>query len=168
MPAPHGPNSAGSQQAIDDIREITDVVQKLIGMMDEGNIHSMDLSFGALQLSLKANGTGEATPLAMAHQPANTTQHVMPAPAPPQATSGHVVSAPMIGTFYVAPAPNEPAFVQPGDQITEGQTIGIIEAMKIMNEIAADRAGIVVEIVAADGETVEYGSPLVIIEPVGK
>ena len=77
----------------------------------------------------------------------------------------HVIRAPMIGTFYTAPAPNEPPFVQPGDVVEEGQTIGIIEAMKIMNEIAADRAGTVVELLAQNAQTVEYGSPLIRLAP---
>jgi acetyl-CoA carboxylase biotin carboxyl carrier protein len=73
----------------------------------------------------------------------------------------HIITSPMIGTYYSAPAPGEPAFVKVGDSIAQGDTIGIVEAMKIMNEIAADRAGVVAEIVAGNGETVEYGSPLV-------
>lgn len=165
MPASHEAKSGTAQQAIDEIKEVTDVVQKLIDMMGEGNIRSMDLSFGALRLSLEANGTGHSVQAVPVQQHSQGMLQEAPAQSVPSQPSGHVISAPMIGTFYVAPAPNEPAFVMPGDQITEGQTIGIIEAMKIMNEIAADRAGTVLEVVAADGETVEYGSPLIVIEP---
>jgi acetyl-CoA carboxylase biotin carboxyl carrier protein len=77
---------------------------------------------------------------------------------------GHVVKAPMIGTFYASPAPGEPPFVHLGDHVSAGQTIGIIEAMKIMNEIVADRSGIVAEILAANAQAVEYGSPLLRLE----
>jgi acetyl-CoA carboxylase biotin carboxyl carrier protein len=95
-------------------------------------------------------------------QPDGATVMASPGPARESDAAGdHVVRAPMIGTFYVASAPNEPPFVQVGDVVEEGQTIGIIEAMKIMNEIAADRAGTVVEILAQNAQTVEYGSPLV-------
>ncbi|HUG17233.1 MAG TPA: biotin/lipoyl-containing protein [Thermomicrobiales bacterium] len=72
----------------------------------------------------------------------------------------------MIGTFYSSPAPGEPPFVVAGDHIEEGQTIGIIEAMKIMNEIASDRAGTVVELVATNAQPVEFGSPLVRLDPI--
>ena len=67
----------------------------------------------------------------------------------------------MIGTWYSASAPGEPAFVQIGDEVESGQVIGIIEAMKIMNEITADKSGVVVEIMVENAEAVEYGSPLV-------
>jgi acetyl-CoA carboxylase biotin carboxyl carrier protein len=165
VPASYDESTSGAQAPIDDIREITDVVQKLIDMMGEGNIRAMDLSFGALRLSLEANGTGSAASTVVPQHHSQQVQQNVPAVESPDAPSGHVITAPMIGTFYVAPAPNEPPFVQPGDQIAEGQTIGIIEAMKIMNEIAADRAGTIVGIIASDGETVEYGSPLIIVEP---
>ena len=72
-----------------------------------------------------------------------------------------MITAPMIGTFYSAPAPGDSPFVQVGDEIEVGQVIGIIEAMKIMNEIIADRSGIVVEVLAESAQAVEYGSPLV-------
>jgi acetyl-CoA carboxylase biotin carboxyl carrier protein len=78
----------------------------------------------------------------------------------PVAAAGHIVSAPMIGTYYNSASPNDPPFVQPGDRVEAGQTIGIIEAMKIMNEITADRSGVVSEILAANAQPVEYGSPL--------
>jgi len=78
---------------------------------------------------------------------------------------GHVVAAPMIGTFYASPSPGDPPFVEVGDSVEVGQTIGIIEAMKIMNEITSDRAGVVAEVLARNAEAVEYGSPLIRIVP---
>lgn len=149
---------------LDQIRDLTGVVEKLVSVMTAGNIGALKLEYGSLRLSLQAKdrvaksspSTGDGA----------VSQSVAPfvEMAEPPSTS-HVVAAPMIGTFYVAPAPNEAPFVTPGDTIVEGQTIGIIEAMKIMNEIASDREGIVVEVIAGDGQTVEYGSPLVRIEP---
>src|SRR5690606_31549969 len=79
----------------------------------------------------------------------------------PAVPDGHIVSSPMIGTFYSASAPGEPPFVQIGDEVDAGQVIGIIEAMKIMNEITSDRSGVVVEVLVENAEAVEYGSPLV-------
>ena len=75
------------------------------------------------------------------------------------------MTAPMIGTYYASPSPGDPPFVQVGDAVEVGQTIGIIEAMKIMNEIAADRNGVVAEVLVANSQAVEYGSPLIRIVP---
>jgi len=77
----------------------------------------------------------------------------------------HAVLAPLVGTFYVAPEPNASPFVQPGDLVDADTTIGIIEAMKMMNHIGAERAGRVAELLVANGETVEFGQELVRIEP---
>ncbi|MGH2615862.1 MAG: acetyl-CoA carboxylase biotin carboxyl carrier protein, partial [Thermomicrobiales bacterium] len=74
--------------------------------------------------------------------------------------AGHVITAPMIGTFYTAPTPGALPFVREGDEVVVGQTIGIIEAMKIMNEITADRTGTVAGLLVGNGQPVEYGSPL--------
>jgi acetyl-CoA carboxylase biotin carboxyl carrier protein len=75
-----------------------------------------------------------------------------------------VVRAPLVGTFYRAPQPGAPAFVTPGDAVEEGETLGIVEAMKLMNHVTADRAGRVVEILAGEGEPVEYDQPLMVLE----
>ena len=77
----------------------------------------------------------------------------------------HEITAPMVGTFYRAPAPDAPPFIEVGDHVADGQTVCIIEAMKLMNEIPADRAGTVVEIVGENAQPVEYGQPLVRIKP---
>ncbi|WP_433261199.1 acetyl-CoA carboxylase biotin carboxyl carrier protein [Actinosynnema sp. CS-041913] len=84
---------------------------------------------------------------------------------PPDA--GHRVRAPLVGTFYRAPQPGAPPFVEVGDLVEAGRQVAIIEAMKLMNPITADRAGRVVEVLIGDGEPVEYGQPLLVLEPVG-
>jgi len=87
------------------------------------------------------------------------------APAAPAAVDGIEIASPMGGTFYSSPAPGEAAFVKEGDRVVKGQTIGIIEAMKLMNEIEAEVGGTVVKIVAENGKPVTPGQPLVIIKP---
>ena len=95
------------------------------------------------------------------------------APAAPAAESSRPaswkpVTAPMVGTFYAAPAPGEPAFVQVGDEVAAGQTLCIVEAMKLMNEIEAEEIGTVREICVKDGDPVEFGTVMFYVEPLGK
>jgi acetyl-CoA carboxylase biotin carboxyl carrier protein len=86
-----------------------------------------------------------------------------PAPAAPAAPSGHAVKAPMVGTFYRSPNPGAAPFVEVGQTVKEGQPLCIIEAMKLLNEIEADKAGVIKEILVENGEPVEYGQPLFVI-----
>ncbi|HMM41703.1 MAG TPA: acetyl-CoA carboxylase biotin carboxyl carrier protein [Thermomicrobiales bacterium] len=145
--------------------ELTTFVQSLITMMRSGNLQRLDLEYRDLRVALRSGQETEYAPAGSVSQGAIAAAPAAPAPA--VADDTYLVSAPMIGTFYAAPAPNEPPFVQPGDRVEEGQTIGIIEAMKIMNEIAADRSGTVVEVIARNAQAVEYGSPLVRLRPDG-
>ena len=85
------------------------------------------------------------------------------AAAPAAAQQGHAVTSPMVGTFYRAPSPGADPFVQVGDTVKEGQTLCIIEAMKLLNEIESDKAGVVLEVLAENGQAVEYGQPLFVI-----
>jgi acetyl-CoA carboxylase biotin carboxyl carrier protein len=86
------------------------------------------------------------------------------APAAPEVPKGHAVKSPMVGTFYRAASPGAKSFVEVGSQVKEGETICIIEAMKILNEIEADKGGTVTQILCENGQAVEYGQPLFIIE----
>ena len=97
---------------------------------------------------------------AASEAPAAAGAAAAPAAAAPQ---GHVVTSPMVGTFYRAPSPGADPFVQVGDTVKEGQTICIIEAMKLLNEIECDKAGVVKEILVENGQAVEYGQPLFVI-----
>jgi acetyl-CoA carboxylase biotin carboxyl carrier protein len=81
----------------------------------------------------------------------------------PAAVVGHTVKAPMVGTFYRAPNPNSPSFVEVGQTVKEGEPLCIIEAMKLLNEIEADKSGVIKEILVQNGEPVEYGQPLFVI-----
>jgi len=138
-------NGAGTPELIDAVRE-------LITLMGSGGITELDLTTGGVTIRLRGNGGGHA----IAALP-STTGDTSKSPEP---AAGHVITAPMIGTYYASPAPGEAAFVQVGDEVEVGQTVGIIEAMKIMNEIVADRPGIVAEVMVENAQAVEYGSPL--------
>ena len=109
-----------------------------------------------------AAGEGRGTSPAPASQAAPTGPP--PAPALLLAPGEHLLTAPMVGTFYAASTPSEPPFVVEGDLVDAGQTVGIIEAMKIMNQIESEVTGRVVRILARDGQGVEYGQPLLVIE----
>jgi len=84
-------------------------------------------------------------------------------PGAPQLPAGHVITSPMVGTFYRAPSPGAAPFVSVGDTVKEGQTVCIIEAMKLLNEIEADKAGVIKEILVENGQAVEYGQPLFVV-----
>jgi acetyl-CoA carboxylase biotin carboxyl carrier protein len=88
----------------------------------------------------------------------------LPAPPAAAAPTGHIVKSPMVGTFYRSSSPGAKAFVEVGSQVKEGETICIIEAMKILNEIEADKSGTVTRILGENGQAVEYGQPLFVIE----
>lgn len=101
-------------------------------------------------------------PAAIADAPAPAAPAAVVEAAPP-APTGHTVNSPMVGTFYRAPSPGAGPFVNVGDTVKEGQTICLIEAMKLLNEIEADKSGVVKEILVENGAAVEYGQPLVVI-----
>lgn len=132
---------------------VADLVRALAGVMQQDSVTELELELGALTLRMRrAFGTPvqmTSVPVAADVEPATT------------AAPGHVVSAPMVGTFYTSPTPSSPAFVAVGDYVVAGQTIGIIEAMKIMNEITTDRSGVVMEFLTDNAQPVEYGSPLI-------
>jgi len=103
-------------------------------------------------------------PVAMAAPVAAAPAAAAPAPAVEAAPVGHTVKSPMVGTFYRSSSPGAKAFAEVGQQVKEGDTICIIEAMKILNEIEADKSGTITQILAENGQAVEYGAPLFIIE----
>ncbi|KXK58090.1 acetyl-CoA carboxylase biotin carboxyl carrier protein subunit [Micromonospora rosaria] len=107
-------------------------------------------------------------PAAVASAPAAVPTVSAPAPTATAPAAGErvAVRAPIVGTFYRAPEPGAAPFVAVGDLVRAGQVVGIVEAMKLMNEVVADRAGRVVELPVADGQPVEYDQPLIVVEPV--
>jgi acetyl-CoA carboxylase biotin carboxyl carrier protein len=118
-----------------------------------------------------ATGSATATVIAMPGPTPAPTATTPPAalvegsPPPAIEFKGSEITSPMVGTFYRAPAPDEPPFVEVGDRIRNGQTVCIIEAMKLMNEIESEFSGQVVEILVENGQPVEYGQPLMRIKP---
>jgi len=141
-----------------DLIGLTDVVEAMVDTMRRGRIDRLVVTRGDFHLELEAGGQPDKR--TRSHSP--DEQPLDPdEPELVDENGKHIITSPMIGTFYTSPAPGEPPFVRVGDSVAQGDTIGIVEAMKIMNEIAADRSGEVTEILAANGETVEYGSPLV-------
>ncbi len=141
--------------------EIEGLVRSLVGMMRGGSITELDVAFGSVSIRLRGQlaAGASAAVVAAATPPAGES--------PPVAAAEHVITAPMIGTFYAAPSPGEPPFVEVGDPVEVGQVVGVIEAMKIMNEIVADVAGIVTAILVANAQPVEYGFPLMRLATTG-
>jgi len=150
--ATRGARDDGEQPTLD---EVTATVRSLVDVLRVNGLTELDVTAGSVSIRLRApKGTGSA-------KPALHREGVSESPERPAAAlDGHFVTAPMIGTFYASPAPGEPPYVRVGDTVQVGQTIGIIEAMKIMNEIVADRAGVVLEVFVGNAQAVEYGSPL--------
>lgn len=142
--------------------EVTAAVKELVELMRRNSLARVDVEAGDVKIKLRAGGMTEVVP---SRGSAPVEYSSAPVSDVPPAATGHVVTSPMIGTFYTAPAPGDPPFVRVGDHVDQGQTIGIIEAMKIMNEIAADRAGTVVEFLVSNAQAVEYGSPLLRLSP---
>lgn len=138
------------------LSEVMSAVGSLAELMSNHGLTRLDLNVGAVAIRLRSDGPEEPSRL-----PADIEVVVPGAMAEEPEVQGHVITAPMIGTFYAAPSPGDPAFVRVGERIEIGQVIGIIEAMKIMNEIVADHAGVVQEILVQNAQAVEYGSPLV-------
>jgi len=142
-----------------------DVVRRLAELLDEMQLSEIEYESGGERIRV-AKSAGTAAPGAFAPQQ-------MPAPPPTAQPGGHraeeampegAVTSPMVGTVYVAPEPDAPLFVQVGDEVHEGQTLLIIEAMKVMNPLPSPRAGKITRVLVDNGDPVEYGELLMVIE----
>lgn len=147
-------------------------VKKLIELLEESNISEIEIKEGeeSVRISRHLHGQAPAWPSAASAphwptmpQPAATQVHSEPAADSGPTYQGHVVPSPMVGTFYRSPAPGASAFVEPGSSVRKGDTVCIVEAMKMMNQIEADRDGVIEAILVEDGEPVEFDQPLVVI-----
>ena len=147
-------------------------LKKLIDLVQESGIAELEITEGEEKVKIVKGGmvTAGAAPVALASAPATALASAGAAAASPAAATepeagqeGHVVKAPMVGTFYRSPSPDAKAFVEVGQAVKEGDTICIIEAMKLMNELEADASGVVKAILVENGQPVEYGQPLFIL-----
>ncbi len=145
-------------------------VKKLIELLEESGIAEIEIKEGEESVRISRLMSGVPMPAVQAYHVAPSPAPVVAAPtvvlaaAPPAAKpDGHVVASPMVGTFYASPSPDSPPFVKVGQSVKVGDPLCIIEAMKIMNPIEADRAGTVVAVLADNGQPVEFEQPLFVI-----
>jgi acetyl-CoA carboxylase biotin carboxyl carrier protein len=156
-------------------------IEELIKFVSKANVDEVSLETKEIKITIKNSGKNSG--LSVPAQVIHTTPAAVPAPvvaapqaaapvspAAPQAEESdeskyHVVKSPMIGTFYRSPSPDKPNFVNVGDEVSAGQTICIIEAMKLFNEIESDIAGKIVKVLVDNSTPVEYDQPLLLIDP---
>ncbi|MCS6810084.1 MAG: acetyl-CoA carboxylase biotin carboxyl carrier protein [Tepidimonas sp.] len=152
-------------------------LKTLIDLVSESNISELEITEAEGKVRIVKAAPSPA-PVAAVAQPAAAAPVLTvpavasapagaaaaPAPAVEVPLQGHVIKSPMVGTFYRAPSPGAKPFVEVGQAVKEGEPVCIIEAMKILNEIEADRAGIIKEILVENGQAVEYGQPLFVLE----
>ena len=152
-------------------------LKKLIDLVQESGIGEIEITEGEEKVRISRQNS--APPMIMAHPgmqpmtmmpqafgPAGAAQAPAAAPSAPAAAeqAGHALTSPRVGTFYRAPSPGAPSFVEVGQAVSKGQTLCIIEAMKLLNEIESDVAGTIKAILVENGQPVEYGQPLFLIE----
>jgi acetyl-CoA carboxylase biotin carboxyl carrier protein len=148
-------------------------LKTLVDLVSESNISELEITEAEGKVRIVKGGYGMPTTMMMpqaqmmvpAAQQAAPQDVAAPAAAePPAAPTGHMVKSPMVGTFYRSASPGAKSFVEVGATVKEGDAICIVEAMKIMNEIEADAAGTITKVLVENGQAVEYGQPLFIIE----
>jgi len=138
-------------------------VKKLIELLELSDIAEIEIREGEESVRISRASTVACAPaVAAPPAPAPQAPAAEPAETPPAPVeSGNVVVSPMVGTFYRAPGPDSPSYVEVGQQVKEGDVIGIVEAMKMMNQIESEFSGVVEAILVEDGKPVEFGQPLV-------
>ena len=152
-------------------------IKKLIDLLEESNLAEIEIKEGEESVRLARTpkgGYAVAAPMMQAAPMAERPAQAMPMHSPTEAATGgsakpsdlpdgHVVRAPMVGTFYASPSPDKPAFVSVGQAVKAGETLGIIEAMKMFNPIEADVSGTVLKVMAESGQPIEFDQPLFVI-----
>ncbi|MDE5603853.1 MAG: acetyl-CoA carboxylase biotin carboxyl carrier protein [Helicobacter sp.] len=146
-------------------------IKELIKIFDESGLSTLSITRQNAKIKLEKKALGQAVLESPAPTPYAALENSLPSTpiessvvASSPTTSGESINSPMVGTFYRCPSPDTPAYVNVGDKVKRGQTLAIIEAMKIMNEIEADFDCIIKEIIPNDAQPVEYNSPLFIVE----
>ena len=153
-------------------------IKTLIELVEESGISELEVKEGEESVRISRQPTGVAMPAQYYAPPQLAAPAPAPAPVaapaaapaaaaapPPKADNRHIVKSPMVGTFYRSPSPGAKSFVEVGQTVKAGQTLCIIEAMKMLNQIEADRAGVVVEVLADNEKPVEFDQPLFAIDP---
>lgn len=150
-----------------------DEIKELVEILDNSSLASIKITKEDFSINLNKYGrTAPAAPAAPVAVAAPVAAAAAPsaeaaeAPAAAPIAAGEAITSPMVGTFYKSPSPDSPAFVKPGDMVKKGQTLAIIEAMKIMNELEAEFDCKIVDILVEDGQVIEYDTPLFRIEKV--
>ena len=146
-------------------------LKKLIDLVEESGISELELTEDGEKVRISRNFTASMPPQNYSHYIPQQQHAPAPQAAPAAATAeaapaveeGHAVKSPMVGAFYRSPSPDAKAFVEVGDTVAVGDTLCIIEAMKLLNEIEADKAGVIKKILVDNGQAIEYGEPLFII-----
>jgi acetyl-CoA carboxylase biotin carboxyl carrier protein len=143
-------------------------LKKLIDLVEESGIAELELTEDGEKVRISRNFTSNGSqqmhaPVQYAVAPPAQATSTAPVVEAPAAETGHIVKSPMVGTFYRASSPDAKSFVEVGDTVAVGDTICIIEAMKLLNEIEADKAGVIKKILVDNGLAVEYGEPLFVI-----
>jgi len=148
-------------------------LKTLIDLVSESNVSQLEITEAEGKVRIvKSAGVAMAAPVMMAapvvaaapQAPAVAAVEAAPVAAEAPAASGHTVKSPMVGTFYRSASPGAAPYVQIGSVVKEGETLCIVEAMKILNEIESDKSGTVTQILCENGQAVEYGQPLFVIE----
>jgi acetyl-CoA carboxylase biotin carboxyl carrier protein len=141
-------------------------LKKLIDLVEESGITELEITEGEEKVRISKGMAGAPMMMAAPHMMQMPAQTAAPAPAAdaaPAEPEGHVVRSPMVGTFYRSPSPGAKSFVEVGQSVSSGDTLCIIEAMKLLNEIEADQGGMIKAILVENGQPVEYGEPLFVI-----
>lgn len=141
-----------------------DEVERLVGLLRESGVGEIRVRQGETEISVKAMPEAPAA-APQASQANRSVADVVEPEASPEMDGLHAVRSPVVGTFYRAPAPGEDVYVEVGDAVSAGQTLCIVEAMKLMNEIVADVSGEVIEVSAENAGGVEYDQPLFYLRP---
>ena len=142
-------------------------LKTLIDLVSESNVSELEITEAEGKVRIVKSGGAvlqQYVPAPMQQAPAAAASPVAELPAPVAVPAGHIVKSPMVGTFYRSSSPGAKPFAELGSHVKEGETICIIEAMKILNEIEADKSGTVTRILGENGQAVEYGQPLFVIE----
>jgi acetyl-CoA carboxylase biotin carboxyl carrier protein len=140
-------------------------VGRLVDLLNESGVGEIHVRQGDVEITVKAKTEAAPARYALAAEAGTDAGPIPEAEAAPELNGLHAVRSPVVGTFYLAPAPGEEPYVEVGDRVVAGQTLCIVEAMKLMNEIPADVSGEVVEIVAQNSQGVQYDEPLFYLRP---